>query len=62
LLRELRAQKTFQWKAPAALDELLGTPNVRRALERGDSTATIVGADAAAIDAFKKERAKILLY
>jgi hypothetical protein len=38
------------------------TPNVRRALERGDSTAAIVGADAAAVEAFKKERAKILLY
>jgi uncharacterized protein YbbC (DUF1343 family) len=62
LLRATHGQPSFQWRSPTALDELLGSPKVRLALERGDSVASIVGADAEAIEAFKKERARALLY
>lgn len=62
LLHALRGQDGFRWRSATALDELLGTPDLRVALERGDSVASIVGSDAAAIEAFKRERAKVLLY
>jgi uncharacterized protein YbbC (DUF1343 family) len=62
LLRALRAQPGVQWRSPAALDDLLGTAKVRAALERGDSVAAIVAADAADHEAFARERAKALLY
>jgi uncharacterized protein YbbC (DUF1343 family) len=62
LLRALRGNPAAHWKTPTALDELLGTRKVRAALERGDSVAAIVGADAAEHEAFMKERAKALLY
>jgi uncharacterized protein YbbC (DUF1343 family) len=62
LLRALHGKNGFRWRSPTALDDLLGTPDVRVALERGDSVASIVGADAAAIDTFRRERAKALLY
>jgi uncharacterized protein YbbC (DUF1343 family) len=44
------------------LGDLLGTPDVRAALLCGDQVAAIVAADGAAIEAFKRERAKALLY
>jgi uncharacterized protein YbbC (DUF1343 family) len=62
LLKALRAQGALSWNSPAALDEFLGTPRVRAAIERGDSVAAMVAADAAALEAFQKERARALLY
>jgi uncharacterized protein YbbC (DUF1343 family) len=62
LLRALHAQRSVTWKSATALDDLLGTRKVRAAIERGDSVAAIVAADAADHEAFARERAKALLY
>jgi uncharacterized protein YbbC (DUF1343 family) len=62
LLRALHQQRAVAWKSATALDDLLGTRKVRAAIERGDSVAAIVAADAADHDAFARERVKALLY
>jgi uncharacterized protein YbbC (DUF1343 family) len=46
----------------AALDRLLGTRTVRRALEAGRSVGDILGQDAGAHARFRQERAEALLY
>jgi hypothetical protein len=56
LLRFLRAQHGFTWAGPTALDDLVGTSRLRRALDAGESVAQILAADAAAIEKFRKDR------
>jgi uncharacterized protein YbbC (DUF1343 family) len=62
LLRFLIGQKGFAWSGAAALDDLVGTARLRKALEAGESAAQILAADAPAIEKFRKDRAKFLLY
>ena len=62
LLRFLTGQKGFAWSAPSALDDLVGTARLRKALEAGESAAQILAADGPAIEKFRKDRAKFLLY
>jgi uncharacterized protein YbbC (DUF1343 family) len=63
LLSALRRQPELAWVREGAwLDTLLGTGRVRAALERGDSVADILAADAPAIGRFARERRDILLY
>jgi uncharacterized protein YbbC (DUF1343 family) len=62
LLRALRSTAGVPWKAPSALDDLLGTRRVRAALDRGDGVAAILAADVPDHEAFARERAAALLY
>jgi uncharacterized protein YbbC (DUF1343 family) len=65
LLRELRRlhDHEFGWRDDGkALDRLLGTPRVRAALERGETTAAIVLADKDAHAAWLQARKASLLY
>jgi uncharacterized protein YbbC (DUF1343 family) len=62
LLRFLHAQHGFAWAAPTALDDLVGTSRLRRALDSGESVAQILAADAAAIEKFRRDRVRFLLY
>lgn len=63
LLHVLRTQPGFQWRDEGAgLDRLLGTKKVRAALEKGETVDAIVAADAAAIEQYRKDRLKSLLY
>ena len=63
LVDALRRTPEFRWlRDGAALDALLGTPKVREALQRGESVASILANDAAAIEAFRRERQASLLY
>ena len=63
LLAAARRQPGFRWlRQGAALDTLLGTRRVRVAIERGESVEAILATDAAAVDAFARERAALLLY
>ncbi|HVR69870.1 MAG TPA: DUF1343 domain-containing protein [Vicinamibacteria bacterium] len=62
LLHALRREPAFGWRREGALDWLVGTRRLREALERGDSVEAIVDADAAAIEAYRRERAPALLY
>lgn len=63
LLVAARRQPGFRWlREGAALDTLLGTRRVREAIERGESVQAILATDAAAVDAFDRERAALLLY
>ena len=63
LLAAARRQAGFRWlREGAVLDTLLGTRQVREAIERGDSVEAILASDAAAVDAFGRERAPLLLY
>jgi uncharacterized protein YbbC (DUF1343 family) len=63
LLSALRTQPGFQWRQDgAALDRLVGTKSLRAALEKGDAADAIVSADLAAVEAWKKDRQKALLY
>ncbi|HET7291064.1 MAG TPA: DUF1343 domain-containing protein [Vicinamibacteria bacterium] len=63
LLRAARAQRGFEWRGEGvALDALLGTRRVREALERGESADAILAKDAAAVERFRRERERALLY
>ncbi len=63
LLRALKDEKAFEWRDKGTgLDRLVGTKRVRVALERGDAVDAIVAADLPAIEAFRKDRQKSLLY
>lgn len=62
LLSALRKSPQFAWRAEGALDRLVGTRKLREALQKGESVEAIVEADAAAIDAFRKERREALIY
>jgi uncharacterized protein YbbC (DUF1343 family) len=62
LLRFLVGQRGFAWAGPNALDDLVGTSRVRRALDAGESVAQILAGDAPAIEKFRRDRAKFLLY
>jgi uncharacterized protein YbbC (DUF1343 family) len=63
LLQALRTQPGFQWRQDgAALDRLVGTRKLREALEKGETADAIVAADDAAIEAWRKDRQKALLY
>lgn len=61
-LRRLQPER-LRWRDDGlALDRLLATTSVRRSLERGQKAETILAADTAAIEAFRRERASVLLY
>jgi uncharacterized protein YbbC (DUF1343 family) len=60
LARLLRRQPELE--ITTRLDDLLGAPHVRARLNRGVPAPEILAADAAAIDAFRRERASALLY
>jgi uncharacterized protein YbbC (DUF1343 family) len=63
LLQHLRVQPGFEWRQDgAALDRLVGTRRLRAALEKGEAADAIVAADDAAIEAWRKDRQKALLY
>jgi uncharacterized protein YbbC (DUF1343 family) len=62
LLRFFTDQRGFAWTGPNALDDLVGTSRLRKALGAGESAAQILAADAPAIEKFRKDRAKFLLY
>lgn len=63
LLAELRKQPGFTWsEGGAALDRLVGSRSLRTGLEAGRSGAEILAGDEAAIAAFRRERASVLLY
>jgi uncharacterized protein YbbC (DUF1343 family) len=63
LLHALRTQPGFEWREQGAvLDRLSGTKKLRAALEKGETVDAIVAADAAALEAWRKDRQKALLY
>ncbi len=63
LLTALAADPGFAWREEGrALDRLLGTSRVRRALAAGRSVDAIVGEDRAALERFRSERRRALLY
>jgi uncharacterized protein YbbC (DUF1343 family) len=62
LLATLRKSKEFAWRSEGALDRLAGTRKLREALEKDLSVDAIVEADAAAIEAFRKDRRESLIY
>jgi uncharacterized protein YbbC (DUF1343 family) len=62
ILHFLRGQPDFGWASPNALDDLVGTPRLRRALDGDKAVAEILAADEPAIEKFRKDRAKFLLY
>lgn len=62
LLRFLRTQPGFAWAGPSALDDLVGTARLSRSLAAGQSVAQILAADAPAIEKFRRDRVKFLLY
>lgn len=62
LLHALRREPEFRWRRDGALDWLVGTQTLRKALERGDSVQAILDADAADIEAFRRDRIPALLY
>jgi uncharacterized protein YbbC (DUF1343 family) len=51
----------FVWAGPTALDDLVGTSRLRQLLEE-ESVGQILAADVAAIERFRKDRARFLLY
>jgi uncharacterized protein YbbC (DUF1343 family) len=63
MLSALRGMPGFSWvRDGAALDTLLGTDRVRKALEAGESPAAIVAAGEAEIAAYRTARSSALLY
>ena len=62
LLSTLRKSKEFAWRSEGALDRLVGTRALREALDKGLAVDVIVDADAAAVEAFRKERREALIY
>lgn len=63
LLRTLAREPAFRWTEDGrALDRLLGTERVRRALVAGRTTDEILAGDAADVDRFRAERRRALLY
>jgi uncharacterized protein YbbC (DUF1343 family) len=63
LLQALRRiHPEFRWTREGALDWLVGTPDVREALDRGRDVQSILDADREAIEAFGRERRPALLY
>ncbi len=64
LLRALKdLEPDFAWRGDGSgFDRLVGTKRLRAAIERGDSVAAIVAADAAAIAEWKRSRKSALLY
>jgi hypothetical protein len=57
----LRGQREFAWTTPTALD-LVGTSRLRRSLDAGESVTQILAADAPAIEKYRRDRVKFLLY
>ncbi len=63
LLEALRRQPEFRWtRDGAGLDTLLGTRRVREALERGDAVEEVLAVDRPSLEAFARDRKRILLY
>jgi uncharacterized protein YbbC (DUF1343 family) len=62
LLRFLRGQREFAWTTPTALDDLVGTSRLRRSLDAGESVTQILAPDAPALEKFRRDRVKFLLY
>jgi len=63
LLAALKGQDGFEWRREGqALDRLVGTRKLRTAIDRGDPVDAIVASDLPAIEAWRKDRQKVLLY
>jgi len=63
LLAALRREPDFRWtREGAGFDTLLGTRRVREALERGESAEAVLAADQPALEAFARDRRRVLLY
>ena len=63
LLAALRRHADFAWRDRGrTLDGLVGSRALRAALEAGRTPAEILAAEAAGVDAFRRERAPFLLY
>lgn len=64
LLRALKDHHPeFAWRGDGSgFDRLVGTRRLRAAIDRGDAVAAILAADAAAHEAFRRERREALLY
>jgi uncharacterized protein YbbC (DUF1343 family) len=63
VLHALRSQPGFEWLlGGASIDTLVGTPRLRRALDRGASVESIVGSQRAGVAAWRRARAPALLY
>jgi len=63
LLVALRGLEEFEWRQDgAALTRLVGTPQLLNQLRRGLTAGQIVESDAAAHDAWRRDRASSLLY
>jgi len=62
LLASLRGLDGFRWRSEGALDRLVGTPRLREALDAGRAPERIQDAEAAGVDAFRRERGPFLLY
>jgi uncharacterized protein YbbC (DUF1343 family) len=63
LLTALRGMPGFSWvRDGAALDTLLGTGRIRKALEAGEPPAAIAAADEPELEAFRRARKDALLY
>jgi uncharacterized protein YbbC (DUF1343 family) len=63
LLQALRRlHPEFRWSREGGLDWLLGTPDVREALERGESAGSVLARDRETAAAYAVERQPALLY
>jgi len=63
ILSALGKQPGFEWRdGGAPFDRLIGTKRVRAALEKGEPVDAIVAADLPAIEVWRKDRQKFLLY
>lgn len=63
LLAALRTHADFTWRDQGrALDGLVGSKALRTALDAGRTPVEILAEDAAAVEAFRRERAPYLLY
>ena len=63
LLAALRGQPSFAWRdGGTALDRLVGARSLREGLQAGRSASEILAGDEAAIAAFRRDRASVLLY
>jgi uncharacterized protein YbbC (DUF1343 family) len=63
VLRALRSQPGFGWLlGGASIDTLVGTPRLRRALDRGASAAAIIASQRGGVAAWRRAREPFLLY
>jgi uncharacterized protein YbbC (DUF1343 family) len=63
LLSALQKQPGFEWRdGGAGLDRLVGTKTLRAALQKGEPVEAIVAHDLPALEAWRQERQKFLIY